>query len=295
MFKNLQKFGAKLTVKAVEYAPQIMFGFGVIGFGATVVLAVKAAPKVKDILKKHSEDVEILHNDFESSDEYTEQEYTKDIRDVYRRTVVDVAKTTAPVILVGGVTLGLFGGSEYIVFKRLGRASAECLLLERSFKTYRDNVVAEEGVEKDRHYMFGTRTEKEKVETLDEEGAVEEKEVEREVGDPNSIFYVWSAETSGAYYGIELYDDRTLMNMERDVAKILDRNGFATDNDILGVLKMYSEIKKNGTYGMLYGVKATKDTGNEFKFDCHKIWVPDYTKGTGSVLKYQLRWDREKL
>lgn len=295
MFKNLQRFGAKLTVKAVEYAPQIMFGLGVVGFGATIVLAVKAAPKVKDILKKHTEDVEILHKEFETCDEYSEQAYTKDIRDAYRRTIVNVTKASVPTVLVGGVTLGLFGGSEYIVFKRLGKASAECLLLERTFKSYRENVIAEEGVDKDRHYMFGTRSEKEKTSSVDEEGNTEDREIEREVGDPNGIFYVWSAETSGAYYGIELYDDRTLMNMERDIAKILDRNGFATDNDILGVLKMYSEIKKNGTYGMLYGVKATKDTGNVFKFDCHKIWVPDYSKGTGSVLKYQLRWDREKL
>ena len=299
MFKNigsnLHKFGAKVALKTVEYAPQLMFAAGVVTFGVTIVMAVKAAPKINDILEEHEESIKVLHNEKETDETYTDDEFAKDIRSVYKNTIIRVVRVGAPVAAVGGVSIGLFGGSEYIVFRRLGKVSAEYIALDKTFQAYRGRVRDEEGEEKDRHYMFGTRLEKESAPMLDEEGNSEEKEVEREVGDPNGYFYTWCAETSGSYYGIELYDDVTLSNKEKEVAKILDRNGFATDNDILGVLGMYKEIKKNGTYGMLYGVNATKNTGNTFKFDIQKIWVPDYTKGQGSTLKYQIRWNREKL
>ena len=299
MFKNLgskmHKIGAKACVKAVECAPQLMFAAGVVTFGVTIYLSVKVAPKIKDILEDHADMIDRLQHEKETDEGYTEKDYAADVRRTYRTTAVRVIRTGGKAAAAGVLTIAFFGGSEYIVFKRLGKVSAEYIALDETFKAYRGRVRNEEGEEKDRHYMFGTRTVKESMPVVDEEGNEETKEVEREVGDPNGYFYTWSPETSTAYYGIELYDDVTLSNMEREVAKILDRNGFATDNDILGVLKMYKEIKKNGTYGMIYGVKATRDKDNAFKFDIHKIWVPDYKKGYGSALKYQIRWDREKL
>ena len=144
--------------------------------------------------------------------------------------------------------------------------------------------------------MFNTRKKKvgEGV-TLNEDGTTEEDAIEIEEGDTNGLYYSWCKETSGAYSGSELYDDNTILAKEKVLSKMLDDKGIITDNDILSELRMYEEVKANGLSGLLYGQKAELDEGNEFKFEVHKIWVPDYTKKHGSNLVYQLRWKREKL
>ena len=292
VIKNVRRFGKKVTIKAIDKAPQLLFGFGVVAFGATIYLSIKAAPKVNEELGDCAKKAKEIN----AEDDISETELVKEINRLYKNTFFRVIKIVAKPVGMGVITLGLFGGSEYIVFRRLGEASAKYMVLEKTFDNYRANVVDEEGEEKDRHYMFNTRKKKigEGV-TLNEDGTTEEDAIEIEEGDTNDLYYSWCKETSGAYSGSELYDDNTILAKEKVLSKMLDDKGIITDNDILSELRMYEQVKMNGLSGLLYGQKAELDEGNKFKFEVHKIWVPDYTKKHGSKLVYQLRWKREKL
>lgn len=145
----------------VQHSPEILLGTSIAaGIGATVTGCI-ATKKMEAINEKHREVLDILHKsgeelDGEIADGKTlfkeNPAYKRNITKEYGRYWFDVAKTWAPCV---GLTL-LSGtcalGSFKIVNKRLIAAETAFTGIAKAFEQYRDNVIEDQGLEKDEYY-----------------------------------------------------------------------------------------------------------------------------------------------
>lgn len=324
MFDGLKtavvSFGKTAVITAVEKVPIICFIGGTIALGATVYMAVKAAPKVKEDLDEYTakakeldkglkageavdqngEKVEVVvEENGEMIETLTKKEYNHEMRSLFVDTTINVVKHMGGAAACAVLAVSLFGAAAYIPTLRLAQLSGRYMVLDKTFKEYRAVVREEDGVEKDRHYMFKTREEKRtvKVPSLDEEGQVTDVEVEEkhEVGEENPLYWVYSAETCPIFSSAETINDEILFEKEKNLQRKFDRCRILTDNDVLYELGLFEELKKNPKFGIKFGKKWKKDGDNTFKLIIEKIWLPDYTRKSGYALKYQITYDRELL
>ena len=311
MFDGLKtavvSFGKAAVITAVEKAPIICFVGGTIALGATIYMAVKAAPKVKEDLDEYTKKAKDLDEALKMCEEEHDgkataeekKEYNHEMRSLFVDTTLNVVKHMGGAAACALLSVSLFGAAAYIPCLRLTEVSGKYMVLDKTFKEYRACVREEDGVEKDHHYMFKTREEKRtvKVPSLDEEGNVTDVEVEEkhEVGEENPLYWVYSAETCPIFSSSEVINDEILFEKENNLQKKFERCRILTDNDVLNELGLFGEIKKNPKFGIKFGKKWKKDADNTFKLIVEKIWLPDYTRKSGYALKYQVTYDRELL
>ena len=311
MFDGLKtavvSFGKAAVITAVEKAPIICFVGGTIALGATIYMAVKAAPKVKEDLDEYTKKAKDLDEALKMCEEEHDgkataeekKEYNHEMRSLFVDTTLNVVKHMGGAAACALFAVSLYGAAAYIPCLRLTEVSGKYMVLDKTFKEYRACVREEDGVEKDHHYMFKTREEKRtvKVPSLDEEGNVTDVEVEEkhEVGEENPLYWVYSAETCPIFSSSEVINDEILFEKENNLQKKFERCRILTDNDVLNELGLFGEIKKNPKFGIKFGKKWKKDADNTFKLIVEKIWLPDYTRKSGYALKYQVTYDRELL
>ena len=136
----------------VQHSPEILLGTSIVaGIGATVTGCI-ATKKMEAINQNHREILDILHSVKENDNDEETSEYKKSITKEYGRYWFDIAKTWAPCV---GLTL-LSGtcalGSFKIVNKRLIAAETAFTGIAKAFEQYRDNVIEDQGLEKDEYY-----------------------------------------------------------------------------------------------------------------------------------------------
>ena len=136
----------------VQHSPEILLGTSIAaGIGATVTGCI-ATKKMEAINQNHREILDILHTVKENDNGEETPEYKKSITKEYGRYWFDIAKAWAPCV---GLTL-LSGtcafGSFKIVNKRLIAAETAFAGIAKAFEQYRDNVIEDQGLEKDEYY-----------------------------------------------------------------------------------------------------------------------------------------------
>lgn len=303
--------GKTALVAAVNHIPHIMFVGGVVTFGVTIYMATKAAPKVKETLDNHNKKAEELDEKLKEAEKqaeegseseekadkvvYSKKEYDKDVRNLYKKTVISVVKDAGPAVATGLISISFFGVAMFLPLEQLGQVSAEYMALDKTFKSYRATVREEEGEEKDRHYMYKTRDVKIRVPYVDDDNNITEEEETITVGETVDSEIIYCKETTPFFFGVEVYDDNMLQQKEEKLTKMLEWTHTVTRNDILRELGMFDTIKKAPLLGNRFGIKWKDEGVNAFKFNIQKIWVPDYTRKNGYDLKYQLSYDEELL
>lgn len=149
-------------LKGRKHSPAILFVAGVIGFGATVVLASKATLQLEDLLDENERkqaEAHDLHEINKLQDvKKADKEYKKDAAALKVRFVKDVAVLYAPAIGVGILSVGALTGSHVILNRRYTSVVAAYATLDRSFREYRGRVVNEYGSEVDKRFVNGTTT-----------------------------------------------------------------------------------------------------------------------------------------
>lgn len=299
MFNKLREkaanISARVTAKAIKHAPELLFIGGTVAFVATVVMAVKAAPKITEIIEEHNAAKDILDNEREHDPEYTT--YTTDVVKLYRDTTVKVVRTAGPVVAVGAIAVGCYGGAHYVVCKRLTALSAEYMILDETFKQYRSNVVAAEGIDKDDEYYYSMTKKKEEVETLSEDGTVEKKEVETtyaNVKDGSSIVISKETVKTGWFTGIDKYDsayiESCLIGLENEYVK----KRVLTRADILRKFGLNDILKETVDTAWMFG-KIYDGNVNDLGFKIYIMELPDYEKEYGNRVTYHLTWNEENL
>lgn len=178
---------AKLTVAAGQatlqlskQSPHILFGAGIVGFGATIYLASKAVLKLDrhvDVFQENLETVKELYDSAKDSEEgrasYPKAEYRKDLAYLYANSIYDITKMYAPTVIVGTLTIVCLTKSHTILSNRNTALMAAYSVLERSYNAYRKRVIDEFGEDKDREFRYPTK--EIRTLSLDEKGKAVEK------------------------------------------------------------------------------------------------------------------------
>lgn len=150
------KVGRQVLVTQ-KHSPTLLFAAGIVGFGATVVLACRATLKMDEVLQEAEENSKKIDEAKAlGSENYTEDEHQKDHALNRVKTAGKIVKIYAPAALVGAMSIGSFTGAHFILSRRNVALAAAYAVVDGGFKEYRKRVVDELGTEKDREFRFGT-------------------------------------------------------------------------------------------------------------------------------------------
>lgn len=171
-----------LTVQ--KHSPVLLFGAGIVGVVAGVVLASRATLKLDEVLEKTQYDIELAKNTVHA--DYSDTDRQKDLVLLYLKAGVDVTKLYAPAIAVLGVSIAALTGSHVILTRRNTAMVAAYAALDRGFKEYRKRVIDKVGVDKERDLQYGLVSEE--ISETDEDGKVVKKKIKRLDGRNSSIY-----------------------------------------------------------------------------------------------------------
>lgn len=150
------KLGRPILVTQ-KHSPTILFGVGVVGVVATVVLASRATLKLDEVLEKTQDDLEranFAHENVTAG--YSDQDYQRDTLVIYAKATGKIIKLYGPAVLVGLASIGALSGSHVILNRRNAGLAAAYGALDKGFKEYRKRVVGEFGEEADARLKFET-------------------------------------------------------------------------------------------------------------------------------------------
>lgn len=176
---NLNKVTTKLNrlgLKVEKRSPEILLGVGIISGVAALALMYRQALVADEILDHHKKKMNDIEEAKKQAEEYPDEyEYDDDVMAFDKRkqmvkTTVDLGKAAAPVIALEALSVTCILVSRNILNKRYLGAVAAYNGLSEVFKQYRKRVLTEEGIEADRHYLYGTEYTKEQTTTVDENG-----------------------------------------------------------------------------------------------------------------------------
>lgn len=169
-------------------APGILVTVGVVGTVVSAVMACKATMKVSPIIEDSKKTLGIIRNGMKDGKitdnagedhEYPVETGKKDLAIVYAQTGLKLAKTYAPAVIVGAVSITSILVGHNILNKRNLALAAAYATLDTSFKEYRGRVVDRFGKALDRELRYNIKTREIEEKVVDEEG--NEKTVKKTV------------------------------------------------------------------------------------------------------------------
>lgn len=177
------KINLSRTIHNVGFAlkkssPEILVAVGVIGVVATTVVACKSTIKARDILDETKINIDAIHKCRETEDlaeQYTEEDAKKDLVATYVNTGVQLAKTYAPAIALGTLSIVSILASNNILHKRNVAIAAAYATVDHSFKNYRNRVIDRFGESVDRELKHDIKAVKITETVVDEETGKEKK------------------------------------------------------------------------------------------------------------------------
>jgi hypothetical protein len=140
------------VLKAQKHSPVFLVGLGIVGVGASVVMACRATLKLSDVLaegEEHLKKVEVTVTDGEDS------ETKKASFNVRLQTAIKIARLYAPTAILFTASVGALAGSHLILSRRNAGLAAAYIGLDGAFKDYRGRVITELGEEKDFEFLHG--------------------------------------------------------------------------------------------------------------------------------------------
>ncbi|MDF2800257.1 MAG: hypothetical protein K0S61_160 [Anaerocolumna sp.] len=268
-----------------KYSPEILMTVGVAGIVASTVLACRATLKVDEVLDTHEEKIGKIKKAWGkvesgelSREEYSENDYKKDLTVATVQTGVDFVKLYGPSIVLGAASIGCVLGAHGIMKKRNIALIAAYKAVETSFSDYRKRVVDEFGSEKDRILKNGIKQNKVKVTEIDEDG--KEKKVTKvvETTDPNGIsqYARYFDESSTQWSNTPEYNLTFLKCQQNYANDLLHSRGHIFLNEVYDMLGI-----PRSTAGSITG--WAKGYGDDFVdfglFDGEKMAVRDFVNG----------------
>ncbi|MCX7817553.1 MAG: DUF6353 family protein [Syntrophales bacterium] len=172
-----------------KHSPEILMGVGVIGVVTSAVMACRSTLKAEEVIDEAKKKIDKIHYAKEtiSVEEYTEQDYKKDLAVAYVQTGIDFVRLYGPAVLVGVASIGCLVGSHNIMRKRNIALVAAYKAVEQSFSDYRKRVVAELGEDKDYQFKHGIKTEVVDGVEIGEDGKKKKTKNVVTTMDPNGI------------------------------------------------------------------------------------------------------------
>ena len=225
-----------------KHSPKIMFVAGVIGVGATVVLACRATLKVDDVLQDHEKQMDKIDLARRTIDidnnvhQYTDNDAKRDKMVVYSKTVVELIKLYGPSVVIGTASIAMLTGAHVVLSRRNVGLTAAYAAIEKGFREYRQRVSDEYGPDKERELRYDLTP----CEVEDEAGNKSTVMV-RKSGD-KSIYARCFDELSTSWVdmdaGGEIYNPIFLRTTQAYMNDLLRSRGHVTLNDVYDALGM---------------------------------------------------------
>lgn len=229
-----------LMLQAKAQSPHILFGVGIVGFGATVVLSSRATLKVSDILdetQKNLSDIKSIEDNAELSKKhkYTPDDATRDRIVVYTQAFVDISKLYAPSFACGVLTIAAFSKAHAIQNARIGALAAAYTGLDRAFRLYREQVREIIGEEAERDIRYDARVES--VEILHPDGGKSEFAERKKIGEgAYSMYARFFDETCDPWQKNPEYNWVFLRAQQQYANDMLKSRGYLFLNDVYKAL-----------------------------------------------------------
>lgn len=214
---KIVKFLAKNSTK-------IMVGGSIItGVGGTILAAI-GTTKVGPVLDAHKAEMDKIEEAEkiakQNGEEYSEKDIRKDKMKVFGKTFLGLGKCYGGAAACIVASVGLNLGAHHIKNKTLAKSASAFAGISALFTGYRKNVVAEEGIEKDRHYLSNAihgkrelavieKDTKTKKETITKE-QVDEDIIDLNIDLYNGFVYYFSKYNSDGSINPEFDDNRDL-------------------------------------------------------------------------------------
>lgn len=222
------------VLRASKVSPKVLFGTGLVGFGATVFMASKATLRVGDVLDRHEADMANIKK-AEATGKYTDADMRHDKVIVYSRTIGRMTKLYAPAVGLGVLSVAALTGSHVILTKRNVALTAAYATVEKAFEEYRSRVRDDVGDDKDREYMFGSKEVTEKV--VGEDGKT--KTVKKKVYGGHSMYArVFDEVTSRSWKPNADYNKMYIQCQQSFANEKLMAQGYLLLNDVFDLLGM---------------------------------------------------------
>lgn len=249
-----------VSFKMKKHSPEILMVAGVAGVVVSAVMACKATLKVDAVMDETKEKMDKIHEAEEkgvtdSGEDYSREDAKKDTVIVYAKTGLKLAKTYAPAVAIGALSITSILASNNILRKRNVALAAAYATVDKSFKEYRNRVIEKFGQEVDRELKYNIKAEKVTATEVDEETG-KEKKVKK------NAFVVNPSDVSGYARFFEKYtvdeDGNSILNRhwepnnEYNIMFIKAQENYAND-----LLKAKKRLFLNDVYEML-GLPRTK-------------------------------------
>ncbi len=274
---TLNKVGFSLK----KHSPEILVAAGVVGTVVSTVMACRATTKIDTILDETKEQLDKIHEYSENPDmaeKYNAEDAKKDTVVVYAYAGVKLAKLYAPAVGLGILSLGSILASNNILRKRNAALAAAYVVVDRSFKEYRDRVVERFGEEVDHQLRYNIKATEVEETVIDEKG--KEKKVKKtiEVADPNASEYVKYFTKSNPYWeNNPEYVEMFLRSQQNYANDKLKATGHLTLNDVYDMLGFH-DSKAGMVVGWIYDLDHPNGD-NYVEFDVKKVHLPDEQGG----------------
>ncbi len=171
----------RVKFQTVKHSPEILVVAGVAGMVASTIIACKQTTKLKDIIDKRAEQLQMIQDSLNdesiSEDEYSEQDAKNDVRIITAQTAVQVAKLYAPAVILGAVSIGCIFSSHNILNKRNIALAAAYQAVDKGWKEYRKRIANKFGEEFEKEIRYGVESTDVEEEYTDEKGKKKTKTV----------------------------------------------------------------------------------------------------------------------
>jgi len=146
---------ARPMLHVQKHSPTILFGAGVVGVVATVVLASRATLRLDEVLDEGDElmaKAQVAHD--EAWKGYSEDDFRRDLFLIKLKTAGSVAKLYAPAFILGTLSIAALTGAHLTLSRRNVGLTLAYAGLEKAFREYRDRIVGEIGEDRERELRY---------------------------------------------------------------------------------------------------------------------------------------------
>ena len=126
---GLKRTITNLLVFCDKNSPTILTAFGIVGTGATGILAYRSGMRAHDILERHHEDMDLVDEDDKEAK-----------RAVMSETILDMIPVIMPPLIMGTFTIGCIFMSNQINAKRIAVLATAYGISEKKLREYQDKV-----------------------------------------------------------------------------------------------------------------------------------------------------------
>lgn len=247
-FTGITRAANRLALKANKHSPQILFGAGIVGSVATVVVACRATLKAQEVNKTRQKALDLADEHLKMRD-YDENAHKAAVVNAWKGTTASYIKLYGPAVVLGVGSIACLTKSHQILTNRNATLSLAYAGLDRAFRDYRGRVVEELGLDKDTEFAHGT-VEKEIVE-YDSKG--NPNVIRKKVINPDArtVYGRFFDESNRWWDKDNGYNHTFLDNQQKWVNLELKRRGYMFLNDVYDALG-FERSKEGQLVGWIY-------------------------------------------